>query len=168
MVRRCLEGGRRFGIVPMINGKLSEVGTTAHIENHWIFPDGRSLVITTGETRFKVKETYDLDGYTVAVVEYIVENALPTIPQELNLLNQKFAKLKALVTEKLADVPQIEEKCGQMPTDILPFSFWVGSALPINAQAKEEILSTVSTNERFDLVLKHLKTNLSTTNYMIS
>jgi len=65
LARRCLEGGKRFGIVPSTGNQLGRVGTAAIIDNYYLFPDGRSLVATTGGDRFKLTETTDVDGYKV-------------------------------------------------------------------------------------------------------
>jgi len=70
MIRRCIEGSHRFGVVPFVNGKLGDIGTAAFIENHFIFPDGRSLVLTTGEERFKVKSLWQQDGYAMAEIDF--------------------------------------------------------------------------------------------------
>ena len=68
MIRRCLEGSHRFGVVPHLNNGLAPIGCTAQIENHYVFPDGRSLVATTGEKRFKIISLSEQDGYKVAKV----------------------------------------------------------------------------------------------------
>lgn len=68
MLRRCMEGSRRFGVIPVVNGKLAPLGTTALIENHVKLPDGRSLVTTRGERPFRLLDSWDQDGYKVGKV----------------------------------------------------------------------------------------------------
>ena len=81
MIRRAMEGSRRFGIVSYINNDLVEIGkeasnfaslpslgTTAMIQNQTMLPDGRSLLSAVGEKRFRVKSLFNQDGYVVARV----------------------------------------------------------------------------------------------------
>lgn len=69
MIRRCIEGARRFGVVPS-SGQLGTVGCTAIIENHYVFPDGRNLIATTGSKRFNITDSWDEDGYRCAKVKF--------------------------------------------------------------------------------------------------
>lgn len=157
MIRRCLEGGRRFGVVPLVNGHLTNIGTTALIENHWMFPDGRSLVMTIGEKRFNVGDTFDQDGYTVASVTYLEENPLPTNEEELLKLKEKFENIKSRFTDQLADaLPKVEEKFGPMPTSMVEFSMWIGGVLPISTEDKYKLLTILSTEERLNIIESHL------------
>jgi len=157
MIRRCLEGGRRFGVVPVINGQLAKIGTTALIENHWMFPDGRSLVMTLGEKRFTVVDTYDQDGYSVATVNYLEENPLPTTQENLRKLKERFEKIKSRFTNQLADaLPKVEEKFGPMPTSMVEFTMWIGGVLPISTEDKYHLLTTLSTEKRLDIIESHL------------
>ena len=68
MLRRCLEGSRKFGIISVVNGQLAKIGTTAVIETHVKLPDGRSLVTTRGDQRFQLLDSWDQDGYKVGRV----------------------------------------------------------------------------------------------------
>mmetsp|Transcript_51997 Transcript_51997/g.130558 ORF Transcript_51997/g.130558 Transcript_51997/m.130558 type:complete len:325 (-) Transcript_51997:286-1260(-) len=70
MIRRCLEGSRKFGVLYGSGSDVSTVGTIATIEHHVSLPDGRCLVSTRGGQRFKVLSMSELDGYNVARVEY--------------------------------------------------------------------------------------------------
>lgn len=38
MMRRVLEGGRRFGIAPSFGDQISPIGTSLMVENHLVFP----------------------------------------------------------------------------------------------------------------------------------
>lgn len=44
------------------------MGTTTVINNHVKLPDGRSLVSTRGEKRFRILDSWAQDGYMVAKV----------------------------------------------------------------------------------------------------
>lgn len=86
MMRRCMEGSRRFGMV-MYNrtsapqGQLGatrflEYGTLLEIVNFQLLRDGRSFVETRGISRFRIVAHGMLDGYDVARVERIEDVSL--------------------------------------------------------------------------------------------
>jgi len=157
LIRRCLEGGKRFGIVPTINGNLAQMGTVAYIENHFMFPDGRSLVATTGEKRFKILETWDQDGYTIAKVEYIEDELVSE--ESKSRIEAKFIKAKDLTKKKLSSIlPQVEEKIQPMPEeDFIAFVWWIVSIAPIKQSEKYNILTNLSPEGRLDIVIKKLE-----------
>lgn len=51
----------------------SDYGTIVFISSLEHTPDGRSLVTTVGEKRFKVLERGSTDGYTVAKIRFITD-----------------------------------------------------------------------------------------------
>lgn len=80
MIRRTVESGsRKFGMVltnPTCEpqGELGSVpfyqyGTMLYIANMHLLDDGRSIIETTGVSRFKVVKYGSLDGYTISKVE---------------------------------------------------------------------------------------------------
>ena len=86
MVRRALEGNRRFGMV-MYNrtrepqGDLGivnflEYGTMLEILTARMLPDGRSLIETRGMHRFRIRAHGTLDGYLVGQVERVEDVSL--------------------------------------------------------------------------------------------
>jgi len=173
MMRRCMDGGRRFGVVPRANGGLGEIGTTAVIENHYMFPDGRSLLATLGDLRFKVLESHEVDGYRVAKVEYFSDNDLPTDPEKLRVLDEKFQKMKEMVAEKFKDVgegkKEVEQKYGKMPTtDVQSFSWWLSAVLPMDGSIKCKLLGMRDVEERLDYLFKFLKSLEVTSSCTIS
>jgi Lon protease-like protein len=82
MIRRAVESGdRKFGMLlhnpnRVTQGELGRVhfyqyGTLLHIVSMHVMPDGRSLIETTGVSRFKVVQHGQLDGYTVGKIQRI-------------------------------------------------------------------------------------------------
>lgn len=77
MIRRAMEGDRTFGMVLHTPSRAPgdpdffELGTLLRIVNIEFFPDGRSLLETTGVSRFKVTRHGYLDGYVVGNIEKI-------------------------------------------------------------------------------------------------
>ncbi|PGH16640.1 hypothetical protein AJ80_05142 [Polytolypa hystricis UAMH7299] len=82
MIRRAMQSGsRKFGMVlpnrtGLFQGALGRspflrYGTLLHINRFELLPDGRSLISTTGVSKFKVVSYSVLDGYYVGKVERI-------------------------------------------------------------------------------------------------
>ena len=55
---------------------FSDYGTLLYIDNLVYTPDGRSIVETTGQRRFRVIERGFRDGYCTAKVELIRDNPI--------------------------------------------------------------------------------------------
>ncbi len=87
MIRRAMESGdRKFGMLlhnPSLSsqGELGpcsfyQYGTLLHIISMQLLPDGRSLIETTGVSRFRVLKYGTLDGYTVGHIQRIDDISL--------------------------------------------------------------------------------------------
>jgi hypothetical protein len=86
MIRRALEGNRRFGMLlpngrNIPQGQLGPVpflqyGTLLHIVNAQFFPDGRILIETVGVSRFRVVNHGQRDGYLVGKIERVDDISL--------------------------------------------------------------------------------------------
>ena len=74
MMRRALEGDRLFGMVLPKRARspgeahFHELGTLLCIVNAQFYPDGRSLIETTGIARFRVLRHGEVDGYAVGKI----------------------------------------------------------------------------------------------------
>lgn len=163
MLRRCLEGSRRFGVVPLVGTEIAKVGTTAIIDHHVRLPDGRSLVSTRGGSRFELLDTWEQDGYKLGRVRYLdekdqedtqTENAendeekTKKLQKKADLFSQAKDAVQAKIGSALTD---IQEKFGQMPVDdAQSFSFWLASLLPIPVESKQKLLEMQSTCERLE------------------
>ena len=81
MIRRAMESNRKFGMVLSnrnreVQSELGAVpfyqyGTMLFIEEVQILPDGRSIIVTRGISRFRVLKYGSLDGYMVGKVERV-------------------------------------------------------------------------------------------------
>ncbi|KAF2019650.1 ATP-dependent protease-like protein [Aaosphaeria arxii CBS 175.79] len=113
MMRRCMEGNRRFGMV-MYNrssapqGDLGptsflQYGTMLEIINLELLPDGRSFVETRGVSRFRIKAYGQLDGYYVGNVERVDD--VPIIEEE-QLERQEVLEAQAWADAYVLENPQ--------------------------------------------------------------
>jgi len=165
MLRRCMEGHKRFGLVGCKKNSVGEwipcnVGTCLHIRDTKLLEDGRSYIDTIGLKRFKILEHWDLDGYKVAKVEWY-EDMVPTPEQA-----KKGEELAATIRQKILDRSDKHTQCGglnqlaeilqkyaeEMPTEADTFSFWLAAYLPITGWFKQHILETTSTIDRLSRI----------------
>ena len=87
MMRRCMESGHaRFG---MSLHPGARHGTMLNIHRFEQLPDGRSLIETTGSTRFTITGQAERDGYTVATVEWFEEEVREPKERILFILRQR-------------------------------------------------------------------------------
>mmetsp|Transcript_3642 Transcript_3642/g.5046 ORF Transcript_3642/g.5046 Transcript_3642/m.5046 type:complete len:329 (-) Transcript_3642:1632-2618(-) len=169
MIRRAMEGSRRFGIVAYINNDLVEIGTTAVIQNQSMLPDGRSLLQTVGEKRFKVKSLFNQDGYVVARIEYVEDEPLPQEPEKLKDIQEKCDKLRTVATEKLGTAKeQVEQKYGMMPTAPTELVWWLSAALPLSSSKKFKLLENLSLQSRIDSLFEVLNAASDTQHFNCS
>jgi len=192
MIRRVVDGGDgKFGMV-MYNRRgrpqgdelgsvpFMQYGTLLMVERYELLPDGRSLVIATGISRFKVLEAGELDGYHIARTERVddinladeerleaTETAAAAIPdpslgpnaepsldslstQELVALSRDFIR-----RQRSAGAPWLHPRVmlayGPVPTDAARFPWWFASILPISEEEKYPILSARSVRERLKI-----------------
>jgi len=154
MIRRCLESGKKFGIVSNINNQLSSCGTAALIESQYLFPDGRSLLATLGTDRFRILDTWDRDGYKVARIEYFEDDQIS--PERIILVEEKFNMLKEICLNNFVSLlPAVEKKFGKMPSDNYKlFAWWLCAFIPADTKFKQGLLETLDVELRFDLLIK--------------
>ncbi|KAJ6103642.1 hypothetical protein N7486_003864 [Penicillium sp. IBT 16267x] len=193
MIRRVVESGDgKFGMV-MYNRRgrpqadeigsvpFMQYGTLLMVERYELLPDGRSLVIATGVSRFKVLEAGMLDGYHVARTERVddislaEEERLEAMETAVNAIADPSpdgldveAPLDLMSTQDLMLLtrefirkqretgapwlhPRVMLAYGPVPTDAARFPWWFSSILPIAEEEKYPILSAMSVRERLKI-----------------
>lgn len=195
MIRRVVDSGDgKFGMV-MYNRRsraqsndlgsvpFMQYGTLLMVERYELLPDGRSLVIATGVSRFKVLEAGELDGYHIARTERVddlslaeeerleaTETASAAIPDP-TLAADAVTPLESMSTQDLLTLtrdfirrqrqagapwlhPRVMLAYGPVPTDAARFPWWFASILPIAEEEKYPILSAMSVRERLKISAK--------------
>ncbi|KAJ5133412.1 hypothetical protein N7526_004777 [Penicillium atrosanguineum] len=195
MIRRVVDSGDgKFGMV-MYNRRgraqsddlgtvpFMQYGTLLMVERYELLPDGRSLVIATGVSRFKVLEAGEMDGYHVAKTERIddlslaeeerleaTETAASAIPGPTQAADAE-TPLESMSTLDLLNLarefirrqrqsgapwlhPRVMLAYGPVPTDAARFPWWFASILPIAEEEKYPILSAMSVRERLKISAK--------------
>jgi uncharacterized protein len=152
MVRRCMRGGLRFGVVLIREGKevgpaeTFDVGTMAKIVDFHQLSDGFLGLSCVGEQRFRIlKRSRQSDGLNLAEVQMLEPEGEMPVPQR----HERLAELVKSVLPQLGEV-----YAGiQMRLDD---SSWVGNRiaeiLPIPATQKQFCLELADPIERLDFL----------------
>ena len=122
MMRRCMEGNRRFGMV-MYNqsqapqGELGstrflEYGTMLEIVDFRLLRDGRSFVETRGVGRFRILQHGMHDGYDVSRVERVEDVSLN---EEETLEQQELTLAQEQAQVYMAQHPEIQITAENFP-----------------------------------------------------
>jgi len=163
MIRRCLAGSRRFGLVCATashpNG--GDVGCLLDITDLQVLADGRSFLNTVGTRRFKVLDKWLQDGYMNGKVQLFSDIGAgdPAALQEsIQLVEEIQLKIQEIVAGEHAcgGMKQLVKSLGEMPPKNNPerFSFWVASKLPLTAAQALLFLSGTSSAERLRLEIE--------------
>ena len=190
MIRRAMESGdRKFGML-MYNmrgapqGDLGPTpfmlyGTLLFIDDMRLMADGRSLIETTGKSKFRVKDWGQLDGYIVGNIEPVddisieeeeqieaneTSGPLPASNDVLGQINhtstQDLLKIcRNFITRmQAASAPWLSESVlqgyGPAPDDAGLFPYWFASILPIKDDEKYKLLPTTSVRERLKITAR--------------
>ncbi|KAK6346438.1 hypothetical protein TWF730_010760 [Orbilia blumenaviensis] len=191
MLRKVInDGSRSFGMVshrqgapPSADGDFdapfARYGTMLYVTNLQMFPDGRSLIETTGTYRFKILSYIWQDGYPMAKVEriediaYADEENMEAAERMLNTTpidSISLASLSHLSTQELHQqglefvntmrndstgwfTDRVLNTYGQPPQDPAIFPFWVATLLPVHEREKYLVLVSTSVRERLKLVM---------------
>ncbi|WP_370325197.1 LON peptidase substrate-binding domain-containing protein [Euzebya sp.] len=155
MLRDCLDGDGRFGVVAIRAGRevgmdwrvagdpsgddghlhamIHEVGTITEIKTVAERPDGRFDIITRGAERFRVLEPLHDKPYLHAVVEPIDD---PRTPED----DAVAAELRELLVPYLKGLGVPDEFCDRLPADACELSYLACSALQVEVAAQQQLL----------------------------
>ncbi|KAK1971153.1 ATP-dependent protease La domain-containing protein [Colletotrichum sublineola] len=110
MIRRALEGDRTFGMVLPQRPRTAndthfvEYGTLLRIVNAEYFADGRSLIETTGVSRFRIIRHGILDGYLVGKIERLDDISIAEEEDlEANETQQALERFESAATHQSED-----------------------------------------------------------------
>lgn len=140
MIRRVMEGGRKFGMATVNrNHTLDPVACEVEILECDPLPDGRFYVEILGRRRFRPKEESEQDGYRVARAEFITDEApapgsqeaaeLDAVTVEVEAMAQRWAERMRSLAESRPGARELLRRVGDKPTspNNEQLSFWVVS-----------------------------------------
>ncbi|ASS75978.1 hypothetical protein CIG75_14085 [Tumebacillus algifaecis] len=160
MIEMCVEHDVPFGVVQIVAGVESggqattaEVGTVARIQSMTRLEDGRMLITTRGEGRFKIlTSSYDGECLTAVVEPYedeVIDSlALAAATKEQFDLRALFERYHKLLSMALK-TPY--EKIN-LPNDPEFLSWMIPSFLHIQSELKQAVLLSNNLMKRLELV----------------
>jgi len=160
MMRHCLEGDRRFGVVLIKSGSdvgapaIPEgIGTIARIEEVKTLDDGRMVIGVEGEQRFRITEIVEQFPYIKVEAELLHDDSAPDVRQDLmdEVTRAVTAHLKLLMGLRGEWTRELT-----VPTDPASLSYFVGSQLQGDVIGKQGILEATSTSRALELGLRLL------------
>lgn len=145
-----------FGVILSEDGALRECGCAARVaEVVETLDDGRMNVLVQGGRRFRLLELREPDDpvaeYLSALVEYY-DDALPDAPPRLRDAALDVYRRILL----LMDVEAPQELAGEGP-----LSFRIAAAVDFGAPLKQELLESLSEEQRLDTLLRVMEALLS-------
>lgn len=145
MVARCIEQNMPFGVVLIRDGVAEStevifhsVGTTAQISDGVKLEDGRYLINTIGQRRFRIESVVQKYPYYVASVSFLNEELggdAAGQASELRSLYTRYWKAIALAT----GTRQEPEPPPEDPTDL---TYWLAHRLQVENDQKQHWLET--------------------------
>jgi ATP-dependent Lon protease len=154
LVGERLEGGE-FGIVLADEDSVRECGCTVHVaEVIEEFDDGRLNILVEGRRRFRLVEVREPadpeEEYLSGLVEFY-QDAQPEAPEALRAgVLEVFRKMLVLMD---VDAPR-------PPVDEGPLSFRVAAAVDFGAPLKQELIESLSEEQRLETLLTVMETLL--------
>jgi len=160
MMRHCLEGDRRFGVVLISSGSdvgdpavPETVGTIAVIDEVRTLDDGRMLIGVKGERRFRIVEIVEQLPYITAEVTPLEDGASPVVDEGLVAEVRQAAKQHIQMFMALRG-EWIEQPA--LPTDPMQLWYSVGSQLQGEVIGKQGILEADDVTNALRLALRLL------------
>lgn len=166
MIRRVMEGNKRFGMVAMAgNNTLASVGCEVEIVEIEAIPDGRYVIEVRGVQRFEVDSQHgvdQVDGYRVAVdPTFFSDDLVPD--EEIEYVRKLVDEVDELVSrwvDKLSEMTESQrapslllQTAGAHPgkQHLEKFSFWAATSILAFIQGRERkqrLIESRSTSER--------------------
>ncbi len=147
LIGERLEEGE-FGIVLAEDDTVRECGTAARVAQLIEeLDDGRMNILVQGERRFRIVEVREPDDpetdYLTAEVDYYRDSEPEASPELRDAVLTVFAKMLSLM-----DVESPEEPAGEGP-----LSFRIAAAVDFGAPLKQELLESLSEEQRLETLL---------------
>src|ERR1700688_4604329 len=149
MTRHCIHAQTPFGIVYVRDGNLAQTGCSAMIVKILKeYEDGRSDILTAGQTAFRLVRTHDEKPYLEAEVEYLEEDFIGVDSGVSARLEQLCNQCHHLLYGE--DALRFETEGG------ISLAYHVASELPVDAEIRQSLLETRSEAARQETLVAHL------------
>jgi Lon protease-like protein len=154
LIRERLEEGE-FGIVLAEEDSVRECGTTARVAQLIEeLDDGRMNILVEGMRRFRIVEVFPPEDSETEYLKAEVEYYRDSEPQGSETLREAVLQVFAKTLE-LMDVEDPHEPSGEGP-----LSFRMAAAVDFGAPLKQELLESLSEEQRLEVLLTVMTTLL--------
>jgi hypothetical protein len=143
MIGHCLEANNPFGVVLIRDGSEvggpamhHDVGTFAQINASVRLEDGRILIATTGQQRFRVTHSLQLTPYKVATVIALPEEEGEGLSQTVQELRAMYDHYWRAVKAATGVEPDVES----LPDDVVAMSYQLAHRLQVTNERKQRWL----------------------------
>lgn len=158
MLRQCLDGDRRFGVVAIRCGsevgevpEVFDVGTLAEIESVTTLADGRSDMTVRGVQRFRVRELLDGTPYLRARVEVLDDGRVAG--QDRALADQ----LRELLLPYLRSLGAPDELLECLPAAPDRLAYLAAAAVQCDLRDHQRLLELEDTSQRLAATVDMLR-----------
>lgn len=167
MLRYCLDGDGRFGVVAIRSGRevgevpqIHEIGTIASIRSVKELPDGRFDIVTKGTQRFRVRQVL-APGQDSGQGSGQDSGATPYVRGDVEILSEpppddgevaRAAQLRALLAPYLLGLGAPEELIDRLPRQPSELAYLAAAAVQVEVPDQQRLLEMGSTAERLDAV----------------
>lgn len=169
MIRRCLAEAQPFGVVLLKSGRpegafgdFHAVGTLAQITQTAQLAGDRMNIVTVGQKRFRILETYHEHPYLTGIVEDYPLEGIGT-PRTIHDADRISHELEAYL-KRFKELGKINADFRELPDDPEILAFLTAIFLPVADEIKQELLSISEASDmlerEYDL-LRHEATILS-------
>jgi ATP-dependent Lon protease len=149
MTRHCIDTQSPFGIVHVNGVTLAQTGCSAMIMKILKeYEDGRSDILTAGQSAFQLIRTHDEKPYMEADVQYLEEDFTAVDSTIAARLEQLFNQCHQLLYGE--DPPRFETEGG------ISLAYHVASELPVDMAVRQRLLEIRSEAERQLRLVAHL------------
>lgn len=171
MIRRVMEGSRRFGMAQPAEGSqlgVEPVAVECEIVECEPLPDGRFYLEIVGKNRIRLLQLWEQDGYRVGKVTQMKDEPNETerdVVLELCKEVKSMAERSLNVLRRSANlynaydrICALMERMGAQPSDedAEAVSFWAAAMLPTGCPQRAQLLQMSSTKSRLEWLRNHL------------
>ena len=162
MINRCIDNNEAFGLVQLRanadrerEDTIHRVGVMARIVQVERLDDGRMNIFSAGESRFRILDFTGKLPYWTASVELFED--VEESADELQASHDEVAALYRRAFEVGAKLRAVEPSDLVLPESAVGLSYMVSYVLDIDAEEKQRLLEMVSTVERLESLVTHLR-----------
>jgi len=162
MIKTCLEGDKKFGVVLIKSGSEvggpampHSVGTIAEIVDVVYLEGGRMNITTLGREPFRILEIIQQKPYINGRVEPLSEDSrvTPEVMAQADKVRRYFQNYILL----LASLVEVDIKDISLEVEPVELSYLVGGALRVGSWEKQALLEMSSLEERLQEEIRIMK-----------